>query len=162
MDSARWQTIQLLFHEVADLPVSEQRIGLKNRCGDDETLISEVLALLQEDAASASMLDRDVAHVVHEILQDEDENSLPFRKFGPYWLKRVLCHGGMGVVYLAERDDLENQVAIKILRDAWLSPARRERFAVEERTLAPRNHHFFARFEDTEPNPVGISFFVSE
>ena len=33
----------------------------------------------------------------------------------------------MGVVYLAERTDLGSLVAIKILRDAWLSPARRER-----------------------------------
>ena len=162
MDSARWQTIQLLFHEVADLPASEQRICLKSRCGDDETLINEVLALLQEDAASASMLDRDVAHVVHEILQDEDQTSLPFREFGPYRLMKVLGHGGMGVVYLAEREDLENLVAIKILRDAWLSPARRERFAVEERTLAQLNHPFIARLYDADTTPDGTPFFVME
>ena len=41
----------------------------------------------------------------------------------------MLGEGGMGVVYLAERDDLGSLAAIKILRDAWLSPARRERFA---------------------------------
>ena len=162
MDSARWQTIQLLFHEVADLPANEQRICLKSRCGDDETLLNEVLVLLQEDAASASMLDRDVAHVVHEILQDEDGTSLPFREFGPYRLMKVLGHGGMGVVYLAKREDLENQVAIKILRDAWLSPARRERFAVEERTLAQLNHPFIARLYDADTTPDGTPFFVME
>ena len=32
----------------------------------------------------------------------------------------------MGVVYRAERQDLGSIVAIKILRHAWLSPARRE------------------------------------
>jgi len=162
MDSARWQTIQLLFHEVADLPASEQQICLKSRCGDDETLLNEVLALLQEDAASASLLDRDVAHVVHKILQDDDDTSLPFKEFGPYRLKKVLGHGGMGVVYLAERDDLENQVAIKILRDAWLSPARRERFALEQRTLAQLNHPFIARLYDADTTPDGTPFFVME
>jgi eukaryotic-like serine/threonine-protein kinase len=161
MDSARWQTIQFLFHEVADMPESEQRICLKRRCGDDEALLNEVLALLQEDAASASLLDRDVAHVVHEILQD-DETSLPFQEFGPYRLKKVLGHGGMGVVYLAEREDLENQVAIKILRDAWLSPARRERFAFEQRTLAQLNHPFIARLYDADTTPDGTPFFVME
>jgi len=35
----------------------------------------------------------------------------------------------MGAVYLAEREDLGNLVAIKVLRDAWFSPARRQRFA---------------------------------
>jgi serine/threonine-protein kinase len=162
MDSTRWQTIQFLFHEVADLPANEQYIYLKSHCGDDETLLNQVLALLQEDAASASLLDRDVVHVVHEILQDDDETSLPFKEFGPYRLKKVLGHGGMGVVYLAERDDLENQVAIKILRDAWLSPARRERFALEQRTLAQLNHPFIARLYDADTTPDGTPFFVME
>ena len=31
----------------------------------------------------------------------------------------------MGVVYLAERTDIGGQVAIKLLRDGWLSPERR-------------------------------------
>ena len=131
MDSARWQTIQNLFHEVADLPAPEQRICLKRRCGNDEFLINEVLALLQEDALGASLLDRDVAQVVHEVLQNDAGDSLPYQEVGPYRLIKVLGHGGMGVVYLAERADLANLVAIKVLRDAWLSPARRERFAVD-------------------------------
>jgi serine/threonine protein kinase len=162
MDSARWQKIQVIFHEVADLPADEQRFCLKIRCGNDEILIGEVMALLQEDAAGASLLDRNVAQVAHEILQDDDETSLPLKEFGPYRLKKVLGHGGMGVVYLAEREDLENQVAIKILRDAWLSPARRERFAVEQRTLAQLNHPFIARLYDADTTPDGTPFFVME
>lgn len=162
MDGARWQKIQVLFHEVADLPADEQRVRLKSRCGDDVILIGEVMALLQEDAAGASLLDRNVAQVAHEILQDDDETSLPLKEFGPYRLKKVLGHGGMGVVYLAEREDLENQVAIKILRDAWLSPARRERFAVEQRTLAQLNHPFIARLYDADTTPDGTPFFVME
>ena len=162
MDGARWQKIQVLFHEVADLPADQQRVCLKSRCGDDVILIGEVMALLQEDAAGASLLDRNVAQVAHEILQDDDGTSLPLKEFGPYRLKKVLGHGGMGVVYLAEREDLENQVAIKILRDAWLSPARRERFAVEQRTLAQLNHPFIARLYDADTTPDGTPFFVME
>src|SRR5712692_8333254 len=162
MDGARWQKIQFLFHEVADLPTDEQRVCLKSRCGADVILIGEVMALLQEDAAGASLLDRNVAQVAHEILQDDDETSLPLKEFGPYRLKKVLGHRGMGVVYLAEREDLENQVAIKILRDAWLSPARRERFAVEQRTLAQLNHPFITRLYDADTTPDGTPFFVME
>jgi serine/threonine-protein kinase len=162
MDGERWQKIQVLFHELADLPANEQRVCLKNRCGDDDILIDEVLALLQGDAAGASLLDRNVAHVAHEILQDDGETSLPLKEFGPYRLKKVLGHGGMGVVYLAEREDLENQVAVKILRDAWLSPARRDRFAIEQRTLAQLNHPFIARLYDADTTPDGTPFFAME
>ncbi len=46
----------------------------------------------------------------------------------------------MGVVYLAERADLGNPAAIKMLRDAWLSPARRRalrRRAADARPARP-------------------------
>lgn len=162
MDSARWQKIQSLFHEVADLPSSEQRVWLQERCPDDEVLLNQVIELLQRDAAGASLLDRDVAYVAHEILGDQSEVSLPVPEFGPYRLKKVLGRGGMGIVYLAEREDLESLVAIKILRDAWLSPARRERFVLEERTLAQLNHPFIARLYDADTTADGTPFFVME
>ncbi|HEY1422339.1 MAG TPA: serine/threonine-protein kinase, partial [Candidatus Acidoferrum sp.] len=162
MDSARWQNIQTLFHEVADLPAAEQRARLQLKCGDDADLISEVLALLHEDAVGASLLDRDMAHVAQEILHDDDRTSLPFKQIGPYQLKKVLGHGGMGVVYLATREDLGSEVAIKLLRDAWLSPARRERFEIEQRTLAQLNHPSIARIYDADATPDGTPFFVME
>lgn len=137
MDSARWNRIQAVFHEAADLPRSEHSAYLRVACEGDESLIAEVEALLKEDATGSSLLDRDVALVAHEILGDTSERQQPpFQNFGPYRIIRLLGEGGMGVVYLAEREDLGSQVAIKLLRDAWLSPARRDRFAAEQRTLA--------------------------
>src|SRR5438445_12926445 len=68
----------------------------------------------------------------------------------------------MGVVYLAEREDLGSVAAIKILRDAWLSPDRRERFASEQRTLAQLNHPSIARLYDADTLPDGTPFFVME
>ena len=76
--------------------------------------------------------------------------------------KGLSVKGGMGIVYLAEREDLGNQVAIKILRDAWLSPARRARFAIEQRTLAKLNHPSIARLYDADTSPDGTPFFVME
>src|SRR5688500_18568620 len=68
----------------------------------------------------------------------------------------------MGVVYLAERADLGSVAAIKVLRDAWLSPARRERFAAEQRTLAQLNHPSIARLYDADTLPDGTPWFVME
>src|SRR5580704_18954430 len=68
----------------------------------------------------------------------------------------------MGVVYLAERSDLGTQVAVKVLRDAWLSPARRERFGTEQRTLAQLNHPSIARLYDADVLDDGTPWFVME
>lgn len=162
MDSTRWERIQSLFHDAADLPEPEQRAFLEIQCGDDAALVSEVLILLQEDARGGSLLDRDVAQVAHQILDDSPAAAPPFKEVGPYRIKKALGEGGMGVVYLAEREDLETEVAIKILRDAWLSPARRERFAIEQRTLAQLNHPSIARLYDADTSPDGTPFFVME
>jgi eukaryotic-like serine/threonine-protein kinase len=162
MDSSRWQRVQTLFHEAADLPASEQRVFLETQCGGDAGLVSEVLILLEEDARGGSLLDGDVAEVASQIFNDSPSGSLPFKEFGPYRIKQALGEGGMGVVYLAEREDLGNEVAIKILRDAWVSPARRERFNAEQRTLAQLNHPSIARLYDADTSPDGTPFFVME
>ena len=162
MDSTRWERIQTLFHDVADLPALDQRVFLKTACGDDVELAADVLALVAEDASGASLLDRDLAQVANEVLDEVMPASLPFQEFGPYRMKQVLGEGGMGVVYLAERTDLGTLVAIKILRDAWLSPARRERFASEQRTLAQLNHPSIARLYDADTLDDGTPWFVME
>ena len=162
MDSTRWQRVQSLFHEAADMPASQRRVFLEAQCGEDAGLVSEVLILLEEDARGGSLLDGDVAEVASQILDDSSPGSLPFKEFGPYKIKQALGEGGMGVVYLAEREDLGNEVAIKILRDAWVSPARRERFNAEQRTLAQLNHPSIARLYDADTSPDGTPFFVME
>jgi eukaryotic-like serine/threonine-protein kinase len=161
MDSARWEKVQSLFHETADLPESERLSSLRAACDGDEALVSEVLALLEAEGRGASLLDRNVAHVAHQLFSDTDD-SRPFKQFGPYRILKTLGEGGMGTVYLAHREDLGSLVAVKILRDAWLSPARRKRFASEQRTLAQLNHPFIARLYDADTSPDGTPFFVME
>jgi serine/threonine-protein kinase len=162
MDSTRWEQIQTLFHEAAERPAPEQLAFLQSACGDDPSLLAEVLALLEEDSRGASLLDRGVAHAAYQMVGDAVHASIRTKQFGPYRIKEILGEGGMGVVYLAERDDLGNLVAIKVLRDAWLSPARRERFSIEQRILAQLNHHGIARLYDANTLEDGTPWFVME
>jgi len=159
MDRERWERIQSVFHDVVDRP--DRAALLKAACRGDDGLMADVAALLQEDARSASVLDRDLTELAHQVL-DAPLKSLPLDEFGPYRIKGVLGEGGMGVVYLAEREDLGSLVAIKILRDAWLSPARLSRFESEQRTLANLNHPSIARLFDADCLANGTPWFVME
>ena len=162
MDNDRWDRIQTLFHQAADLPSAEQDPFLEAACEGDSQLIDVVRAMLREDARPTSVLDRNIADIAHNVLNGPDPAQLPKPQFGPYTLIRLLGEGGMGLVYLAERKDLGTLVAIKILRDAWLSPARRERFGAEQRTLAQLNHPSIARLYDADALPDGTPWFAME
>src|SRR6202049_1968623 len=162
MHNTRWQKLQDLFHEAAELPERQRRVFLTARCADDPALADEVMAMLAEDARSSSLLDGNVAEVASAVLDDANAAALPQKSFGPYRILTVLGEGGMGIVYLAEREDLGSQVAIKILRDAWLSAGRRSLFDVEQRTLARLNNPAIARLYDADISPDGTPYFVME
>jgi eukaryotic-like serine/threonine-protein kinase len=171
MDAARWTRLQSLFHDAVDLPLAERERFLERECADDPSLIVEVRALLREDAAAveaagdaagATILERGVAHAARSVLGASSHADLPKTSFGPYRATRLLGEGGMGVVYLARRDDLGSVAAIKILRDAWLSPSRKERFAAEQRTLAQLDHPLIARLYDADTLDDGTPWFAME
>jgi serine/threonine-protein kinase len=161
MDATRWTRVQTLFHATVDMPPAEQQRYLETQCADDPSLVGETLSLLAEDARGTPLLDQGVAAIAQDMF-GPTASTAPNQAFGPYRLTRMLGEGGMGVVYLGQRDDLGSVAAIKILRDAWLSPARRDRFAAEQRTLAQLNHPLIARLYDAGALPDGTPWFVME
>lgn len=148
-----------MFHDAVELPKPERDGFVRASCGTDDELAGEIIAMLQHDAEGIGLLDRNLAETVQRTIAGPGPVA---KDFGPYKIIRVLGEGGMGVVYLAERQDLHTQVAIKVLRDAWLSPARRERFASEQRTLAQLNHPSIARLYDAAVLADGTPYFVME
>ncbi len=161
MDTARWEKIQAIFHEAANLPDAARQAYLQEACGDDTAIKAEVLAMLAADSGNGSILDRGLPEVAFKMLVEPMEPVSP-QEFGPYRLIRILGEGGMGVVWLAERADAGNRVAIKFLPHAGLSPARRDRFTAEIKTLAKLNHPYIARLYDAGTLDNSTPWFVME
>src|SRR5262245_27091466 len=162
MDSTRWERMQALFHEATDLPPEARTQFLNAACAGDEALLADVAAMLDRDAGRSSLLDRGVADMAERVVGDGIPETLAGQMFGPYHLTRLIGEGGMGIVCLGVRDDLQSVAAIKILRDAWISPARRERFASEQRILAQLNHPSIARLYDANTLPGGTPWLAME
>jgi tetratricopeptide (TPR) repeat protein/predicted Ser/Thr protein kinase len=162
MDPEAWTRVQAIFHQAVELADPDRRAFVHASCGGDDEIESTVLGMLEEDAHRESLLDEDVARLAGHVLESNGASPVPLRSVGRYVLTRRLGEGGTGVVYLAERDDLSTLVAIKLLRDAWVSPSRRERFAAEQRTLAHLSHPSIARFYDADTLDDGTPWIAME
>ena len=160
MDPERYDRLQRIFHDAVDLPEPARQAFLARECGADLELAGQVRKMIEIDAHPGQMLDRDVADVAGQVLT-AGTPAAPER-VGPYRVAHLIGEGGMGVVYAATRDDLGRMAAVKVLRDAWVSPERRDRFAAEQRTLAQLNHPHIARLYDAGAFPDGTPWIVME
>jgi eukaryotic-like serine/threonine-protein kinase len=86
------------------------------------------------------------------------------RRVGPYRIVRSLGTGGMGTVYLGERDDerFEVQVAVKLLRSSLVGTDLAGRFRRERQILAELSHPGIARLLDGGETDEGVPYLVME
>jgi serine/threonine-protein kinase len=131
--------VRLLFHRLADLSPEERERAFEEQ-GTEPEVRAEVESLLKFDSAQDSDLTGSVSRAAAQALSSED--VLEFSRCGPYRLERLLGSGGMGAVYLAERTDgeVQQKVAVKLLRADEHRAGLRERFLKERQFLASLKH----------------------
>jgi eukaryotic-like serine/threonine-protein kinase len=161
LPASDWERMQRLFFEAADLPPGERDRFLESACADDQRLRSELESLLRTDLAKAHDFDAIVAGVAHNMV---GADPLVGTRFGPWRVVSELGRGGMGVVYLAVRDDdqFQKQVALKLVKYGMDSAELLGRFRHERQILASLDHPYIARLIDGGSGPTGQPFLAME
>ncbi|MGA3327210.1 MAG: serine/threonine-protein kinase, partial [Terriglobia bacterium] len=162
MSGNNWERIQEIFFEAADLTTPERDAFLAHACDGDAGLRSEVESLLRADAAGGSAIAAAIESEVSALL--DDDAPLVGTRMGPYRLLKEIGRGGMGSVYLGERDDEQYRklVAIKVVKRGMDSTEVLARFRHERQILAGLEHPYIARLIDGGTTPDGRPFFVME
>ncbi len=151
IERERWQRIEALVDQALDLPEERRTAFLREACAGDDALRSEIEALI----AAGERAD--------EFLRTSAQADARPERIGPYRLVRELGRGGMGIVYLAEREDFEHRVALKLVRPGLqLDPTFTRRFLEERQILARLDHPNIARLLDGGITDQGAPYFVLE
>jgi serine/threonine protein kinase len=153
--------VRHLFDELVQLsPVEREGIFAERRIAPE--LRAEVETLLSFDLADDDSLTDRVSRAATEALRFVDRPDL--RQCGPYRLVRLLGSGGMGAVYAAERSDgeIQQRVAVKLLRAGADRPSWHERFLKERQLLAYLNHPSIVHLLDAGHTSDGRPYLAME
>ncbi|MDR3677997.1 MAG: protein kinase [Acidobacteriota bacterium] len=162
MPGNNWDQIQEIFFAAADLAVAERDAFLARACNGDAGLRAEIESLLRADEGGGSAIAAAIESEVSALL--DDHAPLAGTRMGPYRLLKEIGRGGMGSVYLGERDDEQYRklVAIKVVKRGMDSSEVLARFRHERQILASLEHPYIARLIDGGTTPDGRPFFVME
>jgi serine/threonine protein kinase/TolB-like protein len=164
----RWRQIEKLFDDALDLAPEERAGFLDRSCRQDADLRENVEQLLRACDSSEHFLEQPPAgHVAPSVAVSLAAIDLPApgARIGAYRIVHETGRGGMGVVYLAERDDgaFQKRVALKLVRrGSGTEDHRTRRFQEERQILASLEHPGIARLLDGGSLPDGRPYFVME
>ncbi len=155
--------LEELFHALSELDTAGRKEFLEANCSADPVLRDALEKLLKADQESKTALLNTPA------LQMEARNlayggDLPLDRVGPYRILSRLGSGGMGIVYLADRDDgqFRMKVAVKMVACAFQDESVAIRFLHERQILANLDHPNITRLLDGGVAASGSPYLVME
>ena len=166
MDSARWRDVERVLDRALDSDPAHWPAILDEQCGDSPTLRREVEALLARYTSALQFLESPPAAAAAALVREAQRTTLArkLERVGVYRIVREIGHGGMSLVFLAERDDRQfaQTVAIKVLRPGHDSEVDEGRLRAERQILASLSHPNIARLLDGGVTEDRLAYIVME
>jgi serine/threonine protein kinase/tetratricopeptide (TPR) repeat protein/TolB-like protein len=154
-----WEQIKEIVASALEQSPAERSAFLRQACGENEALRSEVESLLVNYGDSFLETSPSPVGALASTLA-----PMIGKKIGAYRIVGRCGQGGMAVVYLGERDDQQfrKRVAIKMLSGWGGSEAIRQRFVNERQTLASLDHPNIVKLLDGGSTEDGLPYLVMD
>jgi len=162
--SEQWTRVNELFHAAIEKPAEEWSNFLKQACGDDLQLLTEVESLLSAHQKGDKFIQKLAITDPASLLSDAEELLISGQQIGSYKIDTEIGRGGMGAVYLASRADelFTKQVAIKLIKRGMDTDDVLRHFRIERQILGNFDHPNIARLLDGGSTDSGLPYFVME
>jgi eukaryotic-like serine/threonine-protein kinase len=154
-----WQAISPHLDQALEMTGDERLIWLSSLQTENPALAYQLEILLREHRVLS-----DKGFLEVSALELPGGPGLVGHTLGVYTLVTQIGHGGMGTVWLAERNDgrFERRVAVKVLNFALMGKGGEERFKREGRILGRLTHPHIAELIDAGVSLAGQPFLVLE
>jgi serine/threonine protein kinase/Tfp pilus assembly protein PilF len=158
LDPELWLTLSPRLDEALDMADEERTVWLSALRVEDPVLAHQLEDLLDAHRmiSKEGFLERSVAL--------SGKRGLAGQRLGVYTLLSQIGQGGMGSVWLAQRNDgrFERRVAVKFLNIAFVGKSGEERFKREGNILARLAHPHIAELLDAGVTNAGQPYLVLE
>jgi serine/threonine protein kinase/Tol biopolymer transport system component len=155
----QWQALSPHLDQALEMTDDERSTWLSSLQVENPTLAYQLEILLREHRVLSEK-----GFLEASALELPRGPGLAGQTLGVYTLVSQIGHGGMGTVWLAERNDgrFERRVAVKVLNIALMGKGGEERFKREGRILGRLTHPHIAELIDAGVLLTGQPFLVLE
>lgn len=156
------EIIKKLFERALELNLSEREIFFDNLPKDEYKYIEEVKSLIIAYEKNKDFLEIENTNIYD--VEHSGPHPLIGKRIGSYLIEEEIGIGGMGVVFIGQRDDkvFDQRVAIKILKQGISSEYLVKRFQNERQTLANLQHPNIAKLFDGGKTSEGLPYLIME
>ncbi|HEU4334435.1 MAG TPA: serine/threonine-protein kinase [Candidatus Eisenbacteria bacterium] len=164
----RWARVSEIFHAALERPPEKRAEYVKEACAGEPGLETEVRSLLESHESAGGYLEPAVSGAVTP--PGSPSGAFPpsalaaGQTLGSWKVVRPLAEGGMGIVYLVEREDgqFRQRGALKLIRHGLATEEMVRRFRRERQILASLDHPNIARLLDGGATAEGLPWLVME
>jgi eukaryotic-like serine/threonine-protein kinase len=164
MHPETFKQVQKLFYEAIDQAPEDRIHYVEHVSGNSREVVDEVISLLKQEQRAAGLSTARPLAAAVDAFEAMGARRFIGKVVGRFRLESEIASGGMGRVFRALRidDDIDQIVAVKMVREDSFDDALLRRFSAERKILASLNHPGIAHLIDAGTDDSGAPFVVME